>query len=74
MKKIPVKSEVTGNVWEVLKAGDDRVEEGETLIVVESMKMEIPVDAPAAGRLVEITVQKGDAIGEGDVVAMLEVQ
>lgn len=61
-------SEVTGNVWKVLVKEGEVVEAGQTLIIVESMKMEIPVDAERAG-MVSLLVKEGDAVEEGMRVA-----
>lgn len=70
---VEVKSDITGSVWRVLKTVGDRVEEEEAVVVVESMKMEIPVSAPEDGVITEIKVEEGDAISEGDVVAVIDV-
>jgi biotin carboxyl carrier protein len=72
VKLTKVIAEVTGSVWEVLKQPGDTVAAGETIVLVESMKMEIPVEAPAAGRLAELRVAKGDAVNDGDTVATIE--
>ena len=72
MARVEVESEVTGNVWKVEVEVGDSVEEGDVLLILESMKMEIPVAAPVGGRLVEIQVAEDDVVGEGDVVAVLE--
>ncbi len=61
-------SEVTGNVWKVLVKQGDAVEAGQTLVIVESMKMEIPVDAEAGGT-VSLFVKEGEPIEEGMRVA-----
>jgi acetyl-CoA carboxylase biotin carboxyl carrier protein len=67
-----VEAQITGNVWKIERAVGDSVEEGETLLVLESMKMEIPVEAPCAGRIREIRVQEGESIEEGAVLAVIE--
>jgi len=72
MSAIPVLSEVTGTVWEVLKRPGDPVDADDALLIIESMKMEIPVTAPVAGRILELRADKGDAVQEGQVVALLE--
>ena len=69
---IEVEAQVTGNVWKIETAVGTRVEEEDVLLVIESMKMEIPVEAPVAGRVVEIRVREGQAIDEGDVLVVLE--
>lgn len=72
MAKIEVKSEITGTVWQIQVQPGDKVEGGDTLIVVESMKMEIPVITEDAGTVMEILVEKKDPVAEGQTVAILE--
>jgi acetyl-CoA carboxylase biotin carboxyl carrier protein len=72
MARIEVKSEITGTVWQVKSSVGDKVEEGDTLVVIESMKMEIPVITEDAGTVKEILVKEKDAVSEGQVVAVLE--
>jgi len=69
---IKVQSEITGKVWAIEANVGDALEEEDTIIVLESMKMEIPVVAPSDGTLKEILVQEGDAITEGQDVAIME--
>jgi acetyl-CoA carboxylase biotin carboxyl carrier protein len=66
-----VEAQITGNVWKIEKAVGDSVEEGETLIILESMKMEIPVEAPCPGTLAEIRVAEGESVEEGAVLAVI---
>lgn len=66
-----VESENSGVVWKVLKQPGDAVEAGESLLLLELMKMEIPVVAPRAGRIERILVGEGDAVEEDQVVAVL---
>jgi acetyl-CoA carboxylase biotin carboxyl carrier protein len=66
-----VEAQITGNVWKIEKAVGDAVEEGETLIILESMKMEIPVEAPCGGTLAEIRVSEGQSVEEGAVLAVI---
>lgn len=66
-----VRTEVAGSVWKVEVAVGQSVAAGDALVIVESMKMEIPVEAPAAGTVAEIRVAEGDRIAEGAVVVML---
>jgi len=73
MPMLELKTEITGNVWKVLKAPGDRVEEDEAVVILESMKMEIPIAAPEAGVIRELRVREGDSVSDGDVVATLEV-
>ena len=72
MARIEIKSEITGTVWKVKSKPGDRVESGDTLIVIESMKMEIPVLTEDPGTVKEILVQPKDPVAEGQVVAVLE--
>ena len=72
MARIEVKSEITGTVWQVKSQPGDRVESGDTLVVIESMKMEIPVITEDAGVVKEILVKEKDPVAEGQVVAILE--
>lgn len=72
MARIEVKSEITGTVWQVKSKAGDKVESGDTLIVIESMKMEIPVITEDSGTVKEILVKEKDPVSEGQVVAVLE--
>jgi acetyl-CoA carboxylase biotin carboxyl carrier protein len=72
MAKIEVKSEITGTVWQIKSKPGEKVESGDTLIVIESMKMEIPVITEDAGTVREILVAEKDPVAEGQVVAILE--
>lgn len=67
-----VKSEITGKVWKIEATSGDRLEEDDPILILESMKMEIPVSAPADCRIVEILVAEEDAVSEGQVVAIVE--
>ena len=67
-----IKAHITGVVFQVAAKAGDRVGAGDPVIVLESMKMEIPVEAPRAGVVKEITVQEGQTVQEGDTVAVLE--
>jgi acetyl-CoA carboxylase biotin carboxyl carrier protein len=66
-----IEAQITGNVWKIEKAVGDAIAEGETLIILESMKMEIPVEAPCAGTLTEIRVAEGQSVEEGAVLAVI---
>jgi acetyl-CoA carboxylase biotin carboxyl carrier protein len=72
MAKIEVRSEITGTVWQLKSKPGDKVESGATLLVIESMKMEIPVITEDAGMVKEILVKEKDPVAEGEVVAILE--
>jgi acetyl-CoA carboxylase biotin carboxyl carrier protein len=67
-----VEAQIAGNVWKIEKAVGDALAEEEVILIIESMKMEIPVEAPCAGRLAEIRVAEGDAIEEGAVLAVID--
>ena len=69
---IKVQSEITGKVWAIEAKVGDSLEEEDTIIVLESMKMEIPVVAPSDGTLKEILVAEGVAVTEGQDVAIME--
>jgi biotin carboxyl carrier protein len=71
MTELRVKSEIAGSVWKIEVAVGDQVAEEDPLIVLESMKMEIPLLAPRGGTVIEILVTEGEAIGEGDVAIVL---
>jgi len=62
---------ITGTVWKIEKKPGDAVAEGDTVVILESMKMEMPVEAPASGTITAIKVKEGDAVDEGAVVAIL---
>jgi acetyl-CoA carboxylase biotin carboxyl carrier protein len=72
MARIEVKSEITGTVWQVKASAGDRVDAGDVLVVIESMKMEIPVITEDPGVVKEILVKEKEAVAEGQVVAILE--
>jgi len=63
---------MVANVWQVVVAEGDEVADGDTLVILESMKMEIPVLAEAPGTLTKLAVAEGDVIQEGDLIAVIE--
>ena len=67
-----VRAEMVANVWKVVVAEGATVEDGDTLVILESMKMEIPVVAEAAGKVTSLRVGEGDVVQEGDVIAVIE--
>jgi biotin carboxyl carrier protein len=72
MPVIDIKAEVTGKVWKLEAAPGASLAAGDVVMILESMKMEIPVEAPKAGRLGTVTVAEGDSVREGQVLARLE--
>ena len=66
-----VTAPVTGTVWKIQVGVGDQVEEGQAVVILESMKMEMPVEAPERGKVSEITVREGQAVEEGDVLLSL---
>lgn len=66
-----VLAEMVANVWKVVVARGDTVADGDTLVILESMKMEIPVLAETAGTVRELRVAEGDVVQEGDVIAVI---
>jgi biotin carboxyl carrier protein len=63
---------MVANVWKVVVSEGDTVAEGDTLVILESMKMEIPVLAEDAGTVAQLKVGEGDVIQEGDLIAVIE--
>jgi len=70
MTEVP--SPITGSVWKILVENGASIGEGETIVILESMKMEIRVKSPHNGRVIEIRVREGDSILEDDIVAIIE--
>ena len=67
-----VAAHITGTVWEIKVNVGDSVLEGQALVVLESMKMEMPVESPADGKVSKIAVAKGQAVEEGEVLLTLD--
>jgi biotin carboxyl carrier protein len=67
-----VRAHITGVVFQVVAAAGTRVGAGDPILILESMKMEIPVEAPRAGVVQAIQVAEGETVQEGDVVALLD--
>ena len=74
MNKIDVLSEVTGSIWKILVKVGDIVQEGDQLLICESMKMEIPVEAEEGGIIFEIKVNEGDLIKDDDILMIIELK
>jgi acetyl-CoA carboxylase biotin carboxyl carrier protein len=68
---VEVRAEMVANVWKVVVAAGDTVEDGDTLVILESMKMEIPVLSEASGTVSAVHVHEGDVVQEGDVLAVI---
>jgi biotin carboxyl carrier protein len=71
MSSVEVRTEVAGTIWEILVEPGQAIAAGESLIIVESMKMELGIETPIGGKVSEIKVKKGDQIEEGQVVAIV---
>jgi acetyl-CoA carboxylase biotin carboxyl carrier protein len=67
-----VKAEVTGTVWKIVCTLGDSIQQGDAVAILESMKMEIPVEAPSSGKVMQILCQEGQAVSEGDILVVLE--
>jgi len=68
-----VRAEITGTVWKIERQVGESVEIEDTIVILESMKMEIPIVAPRPGRIADIRVTEGDTIEEGQIVALIDV-
>ena len=64
-------SDIAGKVWKIETAAGARVAKEDTVLILESMKMEIPVTAPCAGTVTDIYFREGETVGEGEVVAII---
>ena len=64
-----IRAEMVANVWKVVAAQGDHVDDGDTLVILESMKMEIPVLAESSGTVAKMHVAEGDVVQEGDLIA-----
>jgi biotin carboxyl carrier protein len=69
---VEVEAQITGNVWKIETSVGAEVEEEDVLLIIESMKMEIPLEAPCDGRVTEIRVAEGQSIEEGDILVVIE--
>jgi acetyl-CoA carboxylase biotin carboxyl carrier protein len=67
-----IAAHITGNVWKIEVAVGDEIEDGDTVVILESMKMEIPVETEDDGTVKEIRCAEGDSVSEGDVLVVLE--
>ncbi len=69
---VEVKAELVGNLWKIIVEVGQVVEEDDTLMILESMKMEIPITTPMSGTVIEILVAEGQVVQEGQTVAVVE--
>ncbi len=67
-----VEAQIAGNLWKIEKSVGDQVKIDDVIMIIESMKMEIPVEAPCAGKISEIRVREGEFIEEGAILALIE--
>jgi len=73
MARREVQSEITGRVWKIEAQPGERVAVDQPIVILESMKMEIPISAPIAGTVAEVLVTEKDVVEEGQIVAVLDV-
>ena len=66
-----VEAQIAGSLWKIETAVGDEVEADAVIMIIESMKMEIPVEAPCAGRILEIRVHEGESVEEGAILAVI---
>jgi acetyl-CoA carboxylase biotin carboxyl carrier protein len=69
---VQIKAELAGNLWKIVVGEGQQVRADETLMILESMKMEIPVNSPAAGRVTKIHVKEGQTVQEGQLLIEVE--
>jgi len=67
-----IEAHITGTVWKIEVAVGDAVEEGDTVVILESMKMEMPVEAEDPGTVTEVRCAEGQSVSEGDTLVVLE--
>ncbi|WP_431799238.1 acetyl-CoA carboxylase biotin carboxyl carrier protein subunit [Halobacillus andaensis] len=67
-----IKASMAGSVWKVVARAGEQVASGDDIVILESMKMEIPIPAEAEGLVKELKVAEGDFVNEGDVIAIIE--
>jgi len=67
-----IEAHITGTVWKIEVAVGDTVEDGDTVVILESMKMEMPVESEDDGKVAEIRCEEGQSVQEGDVLVVLE--
>ena len=69
---VEIPAHITGTVWKIQVAVGDDVDDGDTVVILESMKMEMPVEAEDAGKVAAIRCEEGQSVQEGDVLVVLE--
>ena len=69
---IDVAAHITGTVWKIEKKVGEPVQPGDVLVILESMKMEMPVEAPEAGKVAEVRCKEGQPVSEGEVLMVLD--
>ncbi|HEY0636468.1 MAG TPA: biotin/lipoyl-binding carrier protein [Pseudonocardiaceae bacterium] len=67
-----IRAEMVANVWKITVAEGDQISDGDTLVILESMKMEIPVISEVDGTVSKIAVKEGDVVQEGDLIAVVD--
>ncbi len=72
MARMEIKSETAGLVWKIIANAGQNIAAGAEIIILESMKMEIPIESPAAGKLTELLVKEEDMVEENQTIAILE--
>lgn len=72
MAKVEIRSEISGSVWKIMVQVGDAVAEDDVIMILESMKMEIPLSAPEDGLVIAILAREGTSIAEGEIVAVIE--
>ncbi|MFL5388265.1 MAG: acetyl-CoA carboxylase biotin carboxyl carrier protein subunit [Myxococcales bacterium] len=69
---IDVPAHITGTVWKIEKKTGEAVSAGDVLVILESMKMEMPIEAPESGKVAEVRCEEGQAVSEGQVLVVLD--
>ena len=67
-----IRAEMVANVWKIVVAEGDSVSDGDTVVILESMKMEIPVLSEVDGTVAKLAVSEGDVVQQGDLIAVVE--
>ena len=71
MELVEIRADTAGSIWKILVSLDDQVDAGNVMMILESMKMEIPIVAPCAGRVAEILVDEGTSVSGNQLIAKL---